>query len=44
MTSAIALQHPGALRARRLPPRVLGGVRGVERELDVGGAGVGDLA
>ena len=38
------VQHLGAFRRRGLAPGVLGGVRGVERELDVLRAGVGDLA
>ena len=38
-----AVQHPRALGRRGLAPRVLGGVRGVERQLDVGGARVRHL-
>ena len=37
------VEHPCALGRRRLAPRVLGSVRGVERQLDVGRAGVGHL-
>jgi hypothetical protein len=38
-----AQQDPGALGRRRRAPRVLRGMGGVQRELDVSRAGVGDL-